>query len=422
MMGLLDKIPGELKGLISKLRDEAFSGGFNAYLVGGFVRDLILGVKNLDLDILVEGDGIKFAGSFAGSQGGKITAHKQFGTATVLLKSGIKVDFSSARKEVYPKAAHLPVVSPGSLSDDLYRRDFTINAMAISLDDGRVIDLFRGSRDLKHKKIRVLHDLSFKDDPTRILRGIRFEQRLRFTIEPLTLKLLKEAARLKLLQKVHPHRTRDDLILVLKESDPIKAIRRIEKLAGLAFIHPDLKLSAKAYAYLRSLEKEIKWFNKNYPGRRRLDTWLIYLIGLLGPLNLSAARDICGRFGLRKGEEKRILSCKNISRAFIADLSRPKAKPSRIFALLEPLSYEAILSLRAKYNNPALRGHIADFLDVYNGMCLLVSGDDLHCLGLPPGPRYREIFTRALDAKLNGEVMNKEEELSLIRKLLKNRG
>jgi tRNA nucleotidyltransferase (CCA-adding enzyme) len=413
-----EAIPKELRDLIGKIREQALAQGLKVYLVGGFVRDLILAVENLDLDIVVEGDGIKFAEHFVKPQGGRIIVHKHFGTATVLLPYGIKIDFSSARKETYPKPAHLPVVSPGSLKDDLLRRDFTINAMAISLSDGAVVDYFGGQDDLRNKKIRVLHDLSFKDDPTRILRGIRFEQRFNFSIEPKTLKLLKEAIKLRMLEKVQPHRTRDDLVLVLKENNPLANINRIKQLVGFKFIHPKLKLTLKSRRYLKSLEKEIKWFNKNYPQRRGLDAWLIYLIGLLDSLSPQEIRDVCEKFGLRKGEEKRLLGPKQVTRKFIVDLSNPKIKPARIFALLNPLSYETVIALRAKYKNLALKRHIADFLEIYNGMCIFVSGDDLHCLGLSPGPRYQEIFTLVLNAKLNGEVENKEEELLLIKKLL----
>lgn len=422
MEKLLSKIPEELRSLINKLREQALAQDLKVYLVGGFVRDLILGVKNLDLDIVIEGDGIKFAEDFLKSQDGKITVHKHFGTATLLLQSGLKIDFSSARKEIYSKPAHLPIVSPGSLKDDLFRRDFTINAMAISLGDGAIVDYFGGQDDLGNKKIRFLHDLSFKDDPTRILRGVRFKQRFDFTIEAKTLKFLKEAVRLKILEKVQPHRTRDDLILLLKESNPVANIIRIKQLVGFRFIHPKLRLSAKNLAYLRSLEREVKWFNKAYPQRRGLDAWLVYLIGLVDSLKLAEIRDLCDKFGLRKGEEKRILGLKQVRRKFIVDLSNPKIKPARIFALLNPLSYETVIALRAKYNNPVLKRHIADFLEIYNGICIFISGDDLHCLGLSPGPRYQEIFTLVLDAKLNGEVKNKEEELSLIKELLSKKG
>lgn len=419
MKGILAKVPIELKGLINSLHDQALSCGLNAYLVGGFVRDLLLGVKNLDLDIVIEGDAIGFAQRFAALNKSRIIPHKRFGTATVLLDSGLKIDFSSARKEAYAKPAQLPVVSRGSLRDDLYRRDFTINAMAVGLNDGQVIDFFSGREDLKHKRIRILHNLSFRDDPTRILRGIRFEQRFRFSIEVLTLKLIKEAVRLRLLEKVHPHRLRDDLILVLKEKDPIGEFKRIEKLAGFEFIHQRLKPNAKTYAYLRSLEKEIKWFNKNYPGRRRLDTWLIYFTGLIDSLKPEVIRGICLRFGLRKGEGKRILSSKGLKKLFIRELSSCGIMPARIFALLEPLSYETIICLRAKYGNRTLRRNIENFLEIYNGMCISVSGDDLHCLGLPPGPRYQEIFRQVLNAKLNGDIKTRSGELSLIKKLLK---
>ncbi len=421
MLKILSKIPEESKGLIAKLREQALAQNRKVYLVGGFVRDLILRVKNLDLDIVVEGDGIKFAEDFAKLLEARVTAHRQFGTATVLLKFGLKVDFSSARKESYPQPAHLPVVSSGSLKDDLFRRDFTINAMAISLTDGSIVDYFGGRDDLINKKIRVLHDLSFKDDPTRILRAVRFEQRYDFNIEPKTLELLKEAVKLKMLEKVQPHRTRDDLVLVLKENNPLKEVRRIKQLAGFKFIHPKLNLSVKTYAYLKSLEKEIKWFNKNYPQRRSLDTWLIYLIGLCDSLNPAAIKEICEKFGLRKGEEKRLLSYKQVTRKFIVELSNPKIKPSRIFVLLEPLSYETVISLRAKYNNPVFKRQIADFLEIYNGMRVFVSGDDLHGLGLIPGPQYQKIFAQVLNTKLNGEVKDKKEELSLIRELLRKR-
>jgi len=418
---ILSKIPEELRSLINKLHKQALAENLKVYLVGGFVRDLILRVKNLDLDIVIEGDGIKFAERFAMPFGVKLTAHRQFGTATVLLKSGLKVDFSSARKESYPKPAHLPIVSYGLLRDDLFRRDFTINAMAISLSDGSLVDYFDGRGDLVNKKIRVLHDLSFKDDPTRILRAVRFEQRYDFNIEPKTLKLLKEAGKLKMLEKVHPHRMRDELILVLKEGNPLKEIRRIKQLAGFKFIHPNLNVSVKTYSYFKSLEKEVKWFNKNYPQRRSLDTWLIYLMGLLDSLNAGAIRNVCEKFGLRKGEKKRLSSYKQITHKFIVDLSNSKVKPSRIFASLEPLSYETIISLRAKYNNPVFKRHIADFLEIYNGMRIFVSGNDLHGLGLVPGPQYQKIFAQVLNAKLNGEVKDKREELSLIRELLNKR-
>lgn len=417
----LSKLPKNLQDLINKIHNLAVSEKVKAYLVGGFVRDLILKVNNLDLDIVIDGDGIKFAESFAKHMGSKITEHKHFGTATVFIAPGIKVDFSSSRKEIYPKPGQLPVVSPGSLRVDLFRRDFTINAMAIDLRYGKLFDYFGGRADLQNKKIRVMHPLSFIDDPTRILRAVRFEQRFDFKIEPKTLKLLKDAVKLDMLSKVHPHRTRDDLMLILKEEDPVKEIRRLQKLVGFNFIAKGIKLSVKHYALLRGLKREIHWFKKNYPKRRAVDSWLVYLMGLLDSLDAKEIKAICSKFGLRKGEGIRLLSFKQISPILIDDLSRRAIKPSHIFALLEPLSYETILALKAKYNNLILKEHIEDFLEIYNGMRIYVSGDDLHGLGVVPGPSYQKIFAEVLKAKLNGLVRTKAEELVLIKSLLNKR-
>jgi len=421
MKKYMQKIPKELKDLIDKVRDTASRLDLKAYLVGGFVRDLLLGVKNLDLDIVIEGDGIKFAEIFADSLGVKVTVHRQFGTATVFISPSLKIDFSGARKEFYPKPAHLPVVEPGSLKDDLRRRDFTINAMAIGLSGSELVDYFGGRRDLRDKIIRVLHPLSFIDDPTRILRAIRFEQRYNFKIEPGTLSLLKKAVRANLLEEVHPHRLRDDLVLILKEENVIRQIRRLDKPALLHSIFSGITISARAYAFLEALKTEINRFNKENPGRRPLDTWLIYLIGLLDCFNARAIKNICVKFGLRKGEEKRLLSYKQMPLKEVRDLSKAKIKPSRIFMLLEPLSYETILALKVKHNNPVFKRNLTNFLNIYNDMRILVCGEDLHCLGVLPGPRYQKIFTLVLNAKLNGKIKSKEEELSLIKKLIKKR-
>lgn len=424
MKEYLNKLPKEIQDLIHLAGNIASRNNTPAYLVGGFVRDLILGAKNLDLDIVVEGDGIKFAENFAARLKAKLTRHRRFGTATVIIKPNLKVDITTARKEFYPEPAHLPVVNSGSLKDDLFRRDFTINAMAISIsgkDFARFIDFFGGRKDIRAKSIRILHDLSFIDDPTRILRAIRFEKRYNFQIESSTLRLLKEAARQKMLEKVQPHRLRDELILILKESYPIKEIRRLQQLAGFNFISPVFLVSLKTYRFLNCIEKQISWFKKQYPERRTLDSWLIYFMGLMEPLGITYVRSICKKFSFRKGEEKRILVYKKAAPVIICALSKDEVKPSRIFRLLEPLSYEVTLLIKATSRNPSLQRHIEVFFEIYNGMRLYVSGHDLHKLGIAPGPYYQQIFSKVLNAKLNGLIKTKEEELSLIRKLIKER-
>ncbi|MFH1269855.1 MAG: CCA tRNA nucleotidyltransferase [Candidatus Omnitrophota bacterium] len=421
MKKYLEKLPQEIQDLISLGGKLAYANNMPAYLVGGFVRDLLLGVKNLDLDIVVEGDGIRFAELLSAKLNSDLVRHKRFGTATIIPDKRLKIDIATARRERYPEPAHLPEVSRGTLKDDLFRRDFTINAMAISInrrDFGKIIDSFGGRQDLGGKKIRVLHNLSFIDDPTRILRAIRFEQRYNFKIEAETLRLLKEANVLKMLEKTQPHRLRDELILILKEERPLKSLLRLKGLTGFDFINQGLSLPKNALEFLKSCVNQIKWFQVRCPRRRKLDTWLIYFAGLLGPLNINSIKSICKKFALRRGEEKRIVTYKKAGSRFIRKLSSDATKPSEVYKFLEPLSYETIILIRAKFKNKDLRRNIEDFFGVYNGMRLHITGADLNKLGLTPGPYYQKIFHRVLDAKLNGLVKTKKEELALIRKVV----
>lgn len=395
-----------------------------AYLVGGFVRDLILMFKNLDLDIVVEADAIRFAQALTLACNGKIISHKRFGTATVVISHRLKIDFATARKETYPQPASLPLVTPGSLKDDLLRRDFTINAMAIALTQkefGKLVDLFNGQEDLNKQKIRILHDLSFIDDPTRILRAIRFEQRYNFKIEPRTLSCLKEAVRLGMLEKVQPQRLRDELILILKEADPLRVVKRINELCGFGFLIGGGFVTRKTYTLFKSLASQIAWFNQTHISRRQLDVWVIYLMVLLESCGLKQVKHICRRYVFRKGEGKRLLDYKKIKPSLVSKLSKAKIRPSLLFKLLEPLSYEVILLLKAKYKNPNLQKNIRDFLKKYNGVRIYTSGRHLREFGLEPGPRYQKIFGRILNARLDGLIKTQEQELTFVKKLLRQK-
>ncbi|MDD2690058.1 MAG: hypothetical protein PHT41_07925 [Candidatus Omnitrophica bacterium] len=418
MKKYLERLPKEIKDLVYLARDIATRENICAYLVGGFVRDLILGVKNFDLDILVEGDGIAFAEKLSRPLKARLVCHKRFKTATIVLGRGPKIDIASARKESYPHPAKLPCVTKGNLKNDLWRRDFSINAMAISIntaDFGKLIDIHRGCDDLRHKNIRILHDLSFIDDPTRILRAVRFKERYNFKIEPRTLKFLKEAVKLKMLERVEPQRTRDELIPILKERQPLKEIISMRKLIGFSFISPRLSLPKKNLEFLRSIEQQVDYFKESHPQRRPLDSWLMFFIGIIDSLDIKQAMHVCSRLALRKGDVKRISAYKKVTRKFILKLACEKIKPSQVYALLEPLSYEVILLLKAKYKNRRIQRHIEDFLTVYNGMRIHLGGHDLKRMGLEPGPAYKKIFKKILNAKLDGLVRTKEEEVALIK-------
>ena len=221
----LDRKPLALVRQVGVLADEA---KMRAFLVGGPVRDLALGYPSIDLDITVEGDGMRLAGRFAAKHiGAKITRYLAFKTATVILSDGRAVDFATARKETYARPGAFPKVTPSDIKDDLFRRDFTVNAAAIALNPGqwgRVVDPFKGMADLRAKKIRVLHAKSFIDDPTRIVRAARFAGRLRFTVEPKTLKLLKAAVNAKALDSIKTQRYGKEFIKIQKEKDPARAL------------------------------------------------------------------------------------------------------------------------------------------------------------------------------------------------------
>lgn len=417
----LDQLPLKLKKIIRLATQVSERTRCPAYLVGGFVRDLILQVANFDLDITVEGDGVAFAKKLAQKLNAKIIIHERFKTATLILIDGLKVDIATTRQESYPQPAALPVVSSGSLQVDLYRRDFTINAMAISIAKFRqqkLIDPFGGKEDLEKGLIRILHEQSFSDDPTRILRAIRFQQRFHFKFEPKTLLLLKQAVKGGLLNQVHPHRLRDDLILMLKENDPSGEIKKLSVLGGLSIVCENLKFNKNIQNLFRSTREQLGWFIKNYPTRRRLDHWVIYLSILLKPLNLTQVKIATARLGLRKGEAKRIIGYHQKSEKIIQELSKKGITPAHIFSLLEPLSYEEIILLRVVCRNKHLKQYISDFLKIYNGMKLYTRGEDLAVLGISPGPKYQKIFAQVLAAKLNGKIKSKIQELTLIKKLI----
>lgn len=422
MKKYLENLPEEIKDLIVLVREVSNETRMPAYLVGGFPRDLILGAKDWDLDITVEGNGIKFAEALAKKLNSGLIRHERFGTATLILGHRLKVDIATTRKETYPFNACLPVVSPGSLKEDLLRRDFTINSMAVSLSGEaghKLIDVFCGKEDLAAGKIRILHDLSFKDDPTRILRAIRFQQRYNFKIEPKTLRLLKEAVKSGLLNKVSPHRMRDELILMFKEKNPSALLKQLYALGALSFISDKLKPDRQTYNLFKSVNKGIFWFMRSFPLHKQLDAWLVYFAALLRPLTLAQSKKTIRKMGLSKQEEKKVISCRKINQGLIRRLKDKRIKPAQIFALLKPLSPEAIILLRSASPDSLLRKHVTDFLKIYNCARLCVSGDDLCSLGVLPGPKYQKILNKVLVARLNGRVKNRQDELALIGKLLK---
>lgn len=446
MLKNLQKLNSDFDGILGKLCELSELSGCKIYLVGGVVRDLFLGKRIFDLDIVVEGDAISLAQTFAQKLGKEFKKHHVFGTATVYpvrkkvspseqgqkntarpvgkdisdgskLSNGVyldehHIDFVTARRETYKYWGALPKVEPATLREDLLRRDFTINAMAISLngpDYGRLVDFYQGLADLKKGLIRVLHKDSFLDDPTRILRAIRFEQRFSFKIESKTLRLLKDAVGKKALSLINPHRLRDELIPMLKEERPLRHIKRAAGLGLFSFIDVDFRLAGKDFRLIHEIEKTVCAYKLKFKTHRRLDEWLIYLAALLVKTPAKDILKFVQRFGLKKGERMRILSIfKNSTR--IKRLDRP-LNPKAIYRLLNSLSFESIIFFYAYYRQQRLRNNIELFLSVLVNTRLEVRGQDLKNLGCKPHSLYGKILQKLLYAKIDKGLRTKNEEI-----------
>lgn len=420
MKKYLDNLPKDIRKLIYLARDVAVAKKVHAFLVGGFVRDLILNVPNYDLDIVIQGDGLLFASELARRLDARLITHHRFGTATLITPEKIKLDIATARIEAYPEPATLPLVRPSAIREDLARRDFTINALAIDLgadNFGKIVDFYHGRQDLKAGVIRILHDASFIDDPTRIIRAVRFEQRFKFRVQPHSLRLLKEAAKTGMLKRLSLHRLRDEIILILKEPVALKCILRLNKLVGFSFIHPKLKLKKSNLKFLEAIKKEISWFNNVSHKRREIDAWLMYFIGLLSSLNREQIHQVCKGFGLRRGEIKRINSYNRFLSHQVSRLTEKDILPSQLYRGLEPLSFEVILLIKARHRNKFLNLNIERFFKHYNGVRLYIRGGDLANLGLKPGPDYKRILNRLLYLQLEGKINSREDALAWLARL-----
>jgi len=417
-------LPKDAVALLKKIGSKSNEAGFKAFVVGGLVRDTMLAVKNLDLDIVIEGNAIKIGHILAKEIGASLVAHKRFGTCSLFVPSGLKIDMATARKEVYEKPAALPTVEFSSLKDDLIRRDFTINAMALSLNKGsfgQLIDFFEGEKDLAQGRIRIMHEKSFIDDPTRIFRAVRFEQRFGFTIEPETARLIKTAIEEEMFDKVEPQRIRDEIILILKEEEPLKAIRRMAQLDELRFLHPKIKFNNRLVKLYDGIGKVSAWYDSSKFKKRAIDRWLIYLMALFSDLSYNETISICSKFVFRRGEVLRILSYKECAKTVSKVLcSRSSTPPSKIYSTLEGLAFEVILLIMAGTESRAAHARMADFFGKYNGMKTAIRGDDLKDIGLRPCPDFKKILKKVLFEKLDGRLPTKADEIAYAKKIVRS--
>ena len=413
-----EQLPRRINEILQEAGRVAAQHSYRAYAVGGFIRDLVLRRPNLDIDIVVEGDGIVFAKDFAESYDARVRSYKKFGTAVVIFPDGFKIDVATARLEYYEYPAALPTVELSSLKLDLYRRDFTINTLAVELNPGRfgqLIDYFGAQRDFKDKAIRVLHNYSFVEDPTRVLRAIRYEQRLGFRIMKHTSNLIENAVKMRLLVQLSGRRLTNELKLILSEENPIPAIKRMNEYNLLPFLHPDILYGPSLERLLREIGSVLAWYDLSFI-KNGCDPWLVYLLALIDPLSPEGLEEFCIRMEfaprlaslLLEGRGKAISVGKGFYR-------RPELRPSEVYHLLEDLSTEWLLFIMAKTQQEETRRAISRYFRDLKEVRPKLRGRDLKDMGIPPGPVYRQILNQLLDSQLNGELSSREEEVEFVR-------
>ncbi len=402
-----EQLPSDIIDFIQKAGKVAEKRQQRLYVVGGVVRDLLLDRLNTDLDLVVEGDAIKLAREIAASKKASTTVHTRFGTANLKWDSR-SVDFITARAETYARPGALPTVRPGSINNDLERRDFTVNTMAVEINPrhyGELIDPFNGRQDLDKKLVRILHKKSFSDDATRIWRAIRYEQRLDFKIESETLRLIKRD--IKMLETVSGDRIRHELELVFKEETPEKQLARAAELGVLAAMHPSLRADdwlAETFAAARE---------KNSPDPTPSQ---LYLALLCYRLNERELEQLIKYLRLTKTTAQVLRNTLAIKEK-MKELATPGLAPSIAYHLLHGYSAAAYIANSIGSDSETTAEHIELYLNVLRYVKPALSGKDLEKLGVPRGPRIKEVLQKLREARLDGKISNKGEEEEMVRGL-----
>jgi len=411
MKNYLSNLDTKLLRVIQEVGREADRRGLSAYVVGGIVRDIILKKKNLDLDIVVEGDALALAKALAKKWKTRLTLYKQFGTACLEMRGGLRVDLTTARKERYAHPGALPTVRAGGLKEDLFRRDFTVNTMAIAINPdgfGQLVDKFGGLADLSSKKVRILHDQSFTDDPTRILRAVRFEQRFHFHMERRTLSLMKTALHKKAVASVKPPRYFSEFKKILCEADPLKCLKRLHHLGGLRFLDPKLDVRFQEMSLMHQRIQKIK---QKLLYKQNNCWWLIYFMGLIARANDRTIEGILAKFHFTRDERTSILQSQK-TKEIIKRLSVPSLLSSQVYQILRPLSMEAVFYLRVRTSRTVVCRRIDCFLAKDSNVKLQINGKDLKQMGVASGCEMGRVLEDVLCLKIDKRVRTKREELN----------
>lgn len=417
------RLPENVFSLLEHAGKLADDMGLRLYAVGGFVRDILLNRPNLDIDVVIEGDGIAFAQSLGRELGGRVRMHKKFQTAVVILPDGQKVDVATARLEYYQYPAALPTVQLSSIKMDLYRRDFSINALAIHLNPnqfGTLVDFFSAQKDIKDRTIRVLHSLSFVEDPTRILRAIRFEQRFHFRMDKQTERLIKNALNLNLFQKLSGSRLFHELQLIMEEKEVLACFRRMDAFNILQALHPLLKMSEHLEKVLEEIERVLNWYRLLYL-EPEAQAWKVFFLGMATGLDGAQFQILMRRLNFTKKEEQHFQQVRQAvgeTVRLLHEWQGKKGSMSELYFILQALPLESVLYLMARSQREEMRRMISLYLTQLKTQKMQVTGKDLKKLGLSPGPSYTGVLRSIHAAMIDNKAVDRKAQLTLAEQLV----
>ena len=416
-----ERLSKRLVDILKTLGKIADKKGYRAYVVGGFVRDLFLYRVNEDIDIVIEGDGIAFAKKYASMVGARIHSYKKFGTAVIIFPDGFKIDVASARMEYYKFPAALPTVEMSSIKLDLFRRDFTVNTLAIQLSPDRfgiLIDFFTAQKDIKEKTIRILHNLSFVEDPTRVFRAIRFEQRFGFSIGKLTSGLIENAVKMDFFKRLSGRRVFAEFRQILEEENPTPAIIRLNDYNLLSVLHLSITLDNDLISLFNSVKKVLSWHDLLFLEESYMK-WAVYFLALIRSGDKKMTNEICVHFEL--APRYRRLFCVERFEAdrYLFWLERHlPVKNSVLYNKLSGFKTELLLYMMAATKKEIVKRSISNYFTRLRYVHTLISGKDLKNMEIEPGPVFREILQTVLEAKLNGKLKTKSDELAFVRRYM----
>ena len=413
---LKERLGQDLLDLLERISQIANRSEVSVFAVGGFVRDLLLNISNKDIDIVVEGDGILFASNLAEEFGARVTSHEKFGTSVVIFPDGYRIDVATARLEYYEHPAALPTVEQSSVKSDLYRRDFTVNSIAVKLngeDAFCLIDFFNGERDVKNKEIHVLHNLSFIEDPCRLFRAIRFEQRYGFKISMQTEAFMKVAIKKRLVDSLSGTRLLNEIILILNENHPLKYILRMRELGLLQFVSPQMMV-------VQALEKipaVLSWAEFiSLP--EKPEVWYVYFLALLYALDEESFAQTADRLQMQARLKKSLIRDRETCKQGLMLLETDKDwSPETIYNQLSEFSVEAVIYFLAVASTDRANQYANIYFTQYHKQAeLSLTGDDLVKMGIKPGPVFQSVFKALREAHVKGAIETREEEVAWVKK------